>query len=58
MEVFTCGRVKWAILSPIFLALLQKGQRIVSPYLVRIFCACQAAGYVPVIWPQIKVVYT
>ena len=29
----------------------------VIPYLVRIFCACLATGYVPAIWRQVKVVF-
>jgi len=48
-KVVTCGRVEWAILSPIFLALLQTEQRIVIPSLVRTFCACQTTDYVPLI---------
>jgi len=33
------------------------GQRIGIPYLVKIFCACLATGYVPAIWRQVKVVF-
>jgi hypothetical protein len=40
------------------LALLPEGQRTVIPYLVRIFCACQATGSVPAMWCQVKVVFT
>ena len=39
------------------LALLQQGQRILVPYLVKIFHACLGSGYVPAIWSQVKVVY-
>jgi len=41
----------------IFPALLQEGQRTVVPYLVRIFRACLATGYVPAIWRQVKIVF-
>jgi hypothetical protein len=40
----------------IFPALLQEGQEVLVPYLVRIFCACLATGYVPATWRQVKVV--
>ena len=33
------------------------GWRIGVPYLVKIFYACLAIGYVPVIWRQVKVVF-
>ena len=58
-RVVTYTRVEWAIdscapyRSPgkvgIFLALLQEGQRIQVPYLVKIFCAWLATGYIPAI---------
>ena len=67
MKMITYRRVEWAIdsfapyKSPgadgIFPALLQWARGIVIPYLVRIFCACLATGYVPVIWRQVKVVF-
>ena len=41
----------------IFPALLQQGQRIVIPYLVKIFCACLDMGYVTAMWHQVKVVF-
>ena len=41
----------------IFLALLQEGQEILILYLVRIFRACLANGYVPALWCQAKVVF-
>jgi hypothetical protein len=41
----------------IFPVLLQQGRRIVIPYLVKIFRACLAMGYVPAIWRQVKVVF-
>jgi hypothetical protein len=65
--VVTFRRVEWAIdsfapyKSPgvhgIFPVLLQQAQEVVIPYLVRIFCACLATGYVPAIWRQVKVVF-
>ena len=41
----------------IFPALLQEGQEDLIPYLVRIFRAFLATGYVPAIWRQVKVVF-
>jgi hypothetical protein len=41
----------------IFPALLQEGQAVLTPYLVKIFRACLATGYVPAIWRQVKVVF-
>jgi hypothetical protein len=65
--VVTYRRVEWAIVSfapnkspgvdGIFPALLQEGREVVIPYLVRIFCAWLATGYVPAIWRQVKVVF-
>jgi hypothetical protein len=40
----------------IFPALLQEGREVLVPYLVRIFCAFLAAGYIPPAWRQVKVV--
>jgi hypothetical protein len=67
-KVVTYGRVEWAIdsfapckspgMDGIFPALLQEGQEVIVPYLVRIFCACLAVGYVPATWRQVKVVFT
>jgi len=66
-RVVTYRRVEWAIdsfasykspgVDGIFPALLQKGREVVIPYLVRIFRACLATGYVPAIWQQVKVVF-
>jgi hypothetical protein len=66
-KVVTYRRVEWAIdsfapyKSPgadgIFLAMLQQGREILIPYLIKIFCACLATGYVPTAWPQVKVVF-
>jgi hypothetical protein len=66
-KVVTYGRVVWAAdsfapykspeMGGIFLALLQEGREVFVPYLVRIFCACLATGYVPVMWRQVKVVF-
>ena len=41
----------------IFAALPQEGREILIPYLVRIFRACLATGYVPALWRQAKVVF-
>jgi hypothetical protein len=38
-------------------ALLQEGREVLVPYLVRIFRAYLAAGYVPPAWRQVKVVF-
>jgi len=40
-----------------FLALLQEGQRIQVPYLVKIFHAWLVTGYIPAIWCQGKEVF-
>jgi len=58
-RVVTYMRVEWAIdfcapykspgMAGIFPALLQEGQRIWVPYLVKIFCACLTTGYIPTI---------
>jgi hypothetical protein len=66
-RVVTYRRVEWAIdsfapykspgVDGIFPALLQRAREVVIPYLVRIFCACLATGYVPAIWRQVKVVF-
>jgi hypothetical protein len=37
----------------IFPALLQEGREVLIPYLIRIFRACLATGYVPILWRQI-----
>ena len=59
-RVVTYRWVEWAIdpfvpykspeMGSIFPALLQEGQEVVIPYLVRIFHACLSSGYVPAIW--------
>ena len=63
-RVVTYGKVVWAIdsfapygpgMDGIFPALLQVGQEVLIPYLVKIFLACLATGYVPAIWRQVKV---
>jgi hypothetical protein len=41
----------------IFPALLQEGQRVLVPYLVRFSHACLVTGYVPAVWHQVKVVF-
>jgi hypothetical protein len=65
-RIVTYHRVRWAIipLPPIkvqvwmeYFRLLQKGQGILIPYLIRIFRACLATGYVPSMWRQVKVVF-
>jgi hypothetical protein len=66
-SVVTYRRVEWAIdsfapykspgVNGIFPALLQEGREVFIPYLVRIFRACLATGYVPAIWRQVKVVF-
>jgi hypothetical protein len=66
-RIVTYHRVLWAInsfapykspgMDGIFPALLQKGQEILIPYLIRIFRACLATGYVPSMWCQVKVVF-
>ena len=66
-DIVTYRRVEWVInsFSPykspgmdgILPALLQQGREIVIPYLIRIFRACLAKGYVPAIWCQVKVVF-
>jgi hypothetical protein len=59
-KLVTYQRVGWAInsfapykspgIDGVFPALLQKGQEIHIPYLIRIFRACLATGFVPAIW--------
>ena len=44
-------------LDGIFLTLLQEGQEILIPYLIRIFHACLATGCVTAAWRQVKVVF-
>jgi hypothetical protein len=66
-KVVNYGRVVWAIdsfapykspgMDGIFPALLQEGQVVLVPYLVGIFRACLATGYVPSAWHQGKVVF-
>jgi hypothetical protein len=41
----------------IFRALLLEGREILVPYLVRIFRACLATGYVQIAWRQVNVVF-
>jgi hypothetical protein len=66
-RIISYCRVEWAIdsfapykspgMDGIFLALLQEGREILIPYLVRIFRACLASGYVPALWLQAKAVF-
>jgi hypothetical protein len=65
--VVTYRRVEWAIdsfapykspgVDGIFPALLQQAQEVVIPYLVRIFRACLATGYIPAMRRQVKVAF-
>jgi len=67
VRIITYRRVEWAIdsfapykcpgMDRIFPALPQEGRSILIPYLVRIFRACLATGYVPALWCQTKVVF-
>jgi hypothetical protein len=67
VRIVTYRRVVWAIdslvpykspgMERIFPALLQEGQEVLIPYLVKIFCVCLATGYVPAMWCQVKVVF-
>jgi hypothetical protein len=66
-KVVTYGRVACAIdsfatykilgMDGIFPALLQDKREAVVPYLVRIFRACLATGYVPATWRKVKTVF-
>jgi len=44
-------------MAGIFPSLLQEGWEVLIPYLVKIFRACLATGYVPAIWRQVKIVF-
>ena len=65
--IVTYGRVEWAIdsftpykslgMDGIFPAVLQEGREVLIPYVIRIFRACLATGYVPTVWCQVKVVF-
>jgi hypothetical protein len=44
-------------MDEIFPVRLQEGRKVLVPYLVRIFCAFLATGYVPMAWRQVKVVF-
>ena len=65
--IITYRKVEWAIISfapykspgmdGIFPALLQERREILIPYLVKMFRACLAMGYVPADWRQVKVVF-
>jgi hypothetical protein len=52
-------RLDWQVATKdgIFPVLLQEGREVLDPYLVRIFRACLATGYVPTAWRQVKVVF-
>jgi hypothetical protein len=66
-RVVTYGKVVWATdsfapykspgMDGIFLVMLHEGQGVLTPYLVKIFRACPATGYIPAIWRQVKVVF-
>ena len=66
-RIITYRRVEWAIdsfapykspgMDGIFPALLQEGQEILNLYLVRIFRACLATGYVPAMWRHVGLIY-
>ena len=65
--IITYRTVVWAIdlfapykspgMDGIFPALLQEGRGVLIPYLVNIFRACLATGYVPAKWRHVKVVF-
>jgi len=67
VRIVTYRRVRWAIdsfapnknpgMDGIFPALLQERREVLIPYLIRIFRACLATGYVPAMWCQVKVVF-
>jgi hypothetical protein len=64
-RVVTCRIVEWTVdsfvpykspgMDGIFLVLL--GGRFLVPYLVQIFRACLATGYIPAMWQQVNVVF-
>jgi hypothetical protein len=66
-RVVTFGRVVWAMdaffphkipgMGGIFPVLLQEEREVLVPYLVKIFHACMATGYVPALFRQIKAVF-
>jgi hypothetical protein len=66
-RIITYWKVGWAIhlfahykspgMDGIFQALLQEGQGVLITYMVKIFHACLATGYVPAIWRQVKLVF-
>jgi len=63
-RIITYRRVEWVIdlfapytspgMDGIFPAFLQEGWVILIPYLVRIFRACLAIGYVPALWRLVR----
>ncbi|CAA9998748.1 unnamed protein product [Nesidiocoris tenuis] len=65
--IFTPERVKWAINSfkpfkspggdGVFPALLQRGLEVLSPLLIRLFCASYAMAYIPRAWRRVRVVF-
>jgi hypothetical protein len=67
VRIVTYRRVEWAIdsfapykspgVDGIFPALLQEGQEVLIPYLIKIFRPCLATGYVMTAWRQFKVVF-
>ena len=66
-RIVTYRRVGWVIdsftpykspgMDGIFPAVLQEGQEVLIPHLIRVFCVCLATGYVPAVWRQVKVVF-
>jgi len=66
-RIVTYWRVGWAIdsfvpykspgMNGIFPALVQEGQEVLIPHLIRIFRVCLATGYVPAMWCQVAVVF-
>jgi hypothetical protein len=68
LSIFTYRRVGWVIdsfvpykspgMDGIFPTVLQEGQEVLIPHLIRIVCACLVTGYVPAVWRQVKVVFT
>jgi hypothetical protein len=66
-RIVTYRIVEWAIdtfapykspgVDGIFPAVLQEGWEVLIPYLIKIFRACLATGYVPTAWCQVNVVF-
>ena len=66
-EISRPNRIRWAInkfkpykspgVDGIYPILLQKGQEILIPHLCRIFKACIAIRYIPIVWQKVTVIY-